>query len=389
MKGQLLLDRITHYAPSIASAQFLVSGSDDRVRKGVLHDVAAGCRAQGKMLIVVDDTGGTEGVDVLRSAGYRIKNGMSGECCLYNPLVMTSVQGMSKLRQLLSVLEYSEKQKGKLMTYLQLVQHVERLANGDRTQPLTIDKLSEYCTTLAVRQKLQRLVDAHRIDQAQHMTLLAKYAECCSAAADFEDLFFILMPFIRGSKCRLDLQAGQALVFPTGQLGEDETLRRVVMQLLLFGVEELGGTNLTVLVLDRGYGSRTGICQLIRSLPPQVQIHLFSQDIFTLCDASALAMMLNRFTARIYSRHLSMSSAEAVEKACGEIDVVQNSYSVTYDRHWRANTPWDILMGNNKTEAYTQNAPVREPRYRKEMIVSFAPGQGIWEYMGNASLFSI
>jgi len=68
---------------------------------------------------------------------------------------------------------------------------------------------------------------------------------------------------------------------------------------------------------------------------------------------------------------------------------VKNSYQVTYDRRLAANRPWDILMGNNKTESYTQTAPAREPRYRKEMILSLAAGSGIVEFMGNTSVFTI
>ena len=78
-----------------------------------------------------------------------------------------------------------------------------------------------------------------------------------------------------------------------------------------------------------------------------------------------------------------------VEKNCGEIDVPKSTYTTTYDRRWRANTPWDILMGHNRTESYAQLEPVREPKYRKEMIMTLMPGTGIVEYMGEALLFSV
>ena len=118
-------------------------------------------------------------------------------------------------------------------------------------------------------------------------------------------------------------------------------------------------------------------------------MHVFSDDIFTLGDEASLAMILSRFHAKIYSRHSVMSSAEAVEKACGEVEVVKNQKTITYDRRFRANSPLDILLGNNKTEAYTQLSYVRQPRYYKEMIMSFLSGSGIVEFMGETSVFAV
>lgn len=67
---------------------------------------------------------------------------------------------------------------------------------------------------------------------------------------------------------------------------------------------------------------------------------------------------------------------------CGEMDVAKTSYAVTYDRRWKANRPIDVLTGSNKSEAYTTAPPVREPRYRKEMVAEFYPGSGIAQYNG-------
>lgn len=201
-------------------------------------------------------------------------------------------------------------------------------------------------------------------------------------------MLYILYPFIHGRDIRTEVLRNQVLIFPTGELGEDETIRSLVMQLLQFGLEEDRRRRITLLILDKGYGSRRCVLNLLKAVPPHVQMHIFSEDIFTLCDAATLAMVLNRFAVRVYSRHLAMSSAEAIEKACGEIDVVKTTYDVTYDRRWRSNRPWDILLGNNKTETYGTAPPEREPKYRREMIMSFPPGNGIVEFMGNTSVFS-
>ena len=370
--------------------QFLVSGNDRLIRESILQDVVRSCREREERLMIVDDTGAAASVypEILRSFGYQAVNGMSGEFCLYQPFQLTTVKGISKIRQMLATLEYNEKQKGKLLSYLGFIRHVETLRHGGRDFELDPGTLAEYSTVIAAEEKLQELAEAGILDARQQRLLLAKYAECASAAADFEDMLYILYPFIHGRDIRTEVLRNQALIFPTGELGEDETIRSLVMQLLQFGLEEDRSCRITLLILDKGYGSRRCVLNLLKAVPPHVQMHIFSEDIFTLCDAATLAMVLNRFAVRVYSRHLAMSSAEAIEKACGEIDVVKTTYDVTYDRRWRSNRPWDILLGNNKTETYGTAPPEREPKYRREMIMSFSPGNGIVEFMGNTSVFS-
>lgn len=387
----MFIDRIAQSQPMAPKVQFLVSGNDSLIRNAAFENVVCKCREKEELLIIIDDTDATNTVDLtaVNALGYQVINGMSGEYCLYQPFKITTLSGISKIRQLLSTLGYNEQQKGKLISYLNFIRHIEYLESGSHELELTLDKLGEYCTTMAVEEKLQALVDTGCIDARQQMMLLSKYAECASAAADFEDMFFVLLPFIKGDSVYQDHSSRQALIFRTGQLGEDETVRSLIMQLLQFGLEERCGRKATLVIFDKGYGSRKCVLNLIKSLPAYVDMHIFSEDIFTLCDAETLAMVLNRFAARIYSRHLAMSSAAAIEKVCGEIDVIKSSQCVTYDRRWRANSPLDMLFGTNKTEAYTQMAPVREPRYRKEMIMGFPPGNGIVDFMGNTTIFAV
>lgn len=385
------IDKMVQYNSYAPEIQFLVSGNDRLIRESVLNDVIRNCRKQGESLLIVDDTRGT-GCDypkILRSFNYQIRNGMSGEFCLYHPFRFTTVQGISKIRQMLTILEYDEKQKAKLISYLNLIHHIEMLRQESHHPELTLETVVQYSTVAAMEGKLQELVDSGILDHRQRLVLLEKYMECASAAADFEDMLYVLYPFIHGRDLLKEIRAGQAWVFPTGELGEDETVRSLVMQLLQFGLEEDRNRKITLLILDKGYGSRSCVLNLLKGATPHIHMHIFSADIFTLCDASTLTMVLNRFTARIYSSHLAMSSAEAIEKACGEIDVVKNTYDVTYDRRWRSNRPWDILLGNNKTESYGTAPPEREPRYRKEMIMKFPSGNGIVEFMGNTSIFSL
>lgn len=377
---------------SIASpVQFLVSGKDLFVRNAVFFDIVKRCKKNNDTIIVIDDANFMRELDlnILTICGYKIRNGMSGDYCIYNPFKLDTMKEICRIRQLLTILEYDEKRKGKLLSYLSFICHMECIQNSIPNFDLTLEKIMKYCTVLAVEGHLQNLVNTDIIDEKQHMALLTKYSECCSAAADFEDCLLILMPFIRGKSIVFTTELPELIVFSTGEFGEDEVIRSLAMQLIQFGLEESNSRNLTLIVFDKGFGNRKCVFNLLKSLPQQINTHIFSDDIFTLCDSTSLATLFNRFTARVYSRHLAMESCQEIEKQCGEIDITKTSYNVTYDRRWKANCPWDILRGKNKTESYTQMAPVREPRYRKEMIMNFTPGNGIVQYMGYTSLFTI
>lgn len=392
MNYLMFIDSIARRTPQAPDVRFLVSGSDAVVRQRVLSGVVRNCREKGKPLVVISDSENIEpeALSIICTNGYTLENGMDGSFFLFNPFhKISAVDGLSQIRQLLDILEYDEKQKGKLTSYLNLIRHLERLESGSTQLELTLEKIGEYCTTFAVEQKLQRLVDAGRITGEQRMMYLAKYSECAAAGADFEDMFFLLMPFTREDGKKLGAGPAEAVLFPTGALDEDVHMRNLILKLLQFGLKAHSDDSIAVIVLDKGYGQRKEIANLMLALPANAEVHLFSGDVFTLCGEGELAMLMNRFSARVYSRHATMSSAQAIERSCGDIEVRKTTYNVTYDRRWSANSPWDMLMGNNKTEAYGQLAPSPEPRYRKEMILQLSPGTGIVEYIGNSSVFTL
>lgn len=391
MNYLMYINQINRRTADCAPIQYLVSGCDSHVRNTVLRNVLQQTQSAGQPLIVVGDGAEHGEQAILREQGYRLENGISGEYYLHNPFrKLGSVKGISRLRQLLAIMDYDERQKGKLSAYLSFIRHLEYLRTGSQTLDLTMEKLAEYCTALAVEETLQALLEEGTISAQQQMLYLAKYAECAAAGADFEDMFFLLMPFTRAEGRRLNGESGTAVLFPTGeQLGSDDALRGMILKLLQYALEDPAMANATVLVFDKGYGSRGTIAELLNGLPPHINLHVFSEDIFTLCDKSALAMILNRFSVRVYSRHLTMTSAQAIESACGDIEVVKKSYNVTYDRRLRANRPLDVLFGTNKTENYCNTAPVKEPKYPKEMILQLTPGTGIVQYMGASELFAI
>ncbi len=385
----MFINQIARYVQQPPEMQLLVSGNDSLVQKKVIDDVISGSHKRGNALIIIDDTETIFSLETVSRFGYQIVNGMSGEYCLYNPFHITTAKGISRIRQLLTILGYDECRKGKVISYLKFIQYVEALDRDDHDFELTMESLGGYCTTIAVEEKLQQLLEEEIISDRQRDMLLRKYSECAGAGADLEDLFYLLMPYADSRAQRLDMTPGQAVVFKTGELGEDENAKRLVMYMIQFGLEEMNKTNITVVIFDKGYGERKGVLSLVKSLTPKVQMHLFSNDIFAIGDAVLLSTILNRFSVHIYSQHLIASSAEYIEKACGEIDIAKYQKTTTYDRRWGSNKPWDIFLGKNKTEAYTELTPVREPRYRKEMIMSFSQGSGIVEFMGNTSIFSI
>lgn len=392
MNYLMFIDSIARRNPQAPDVRFLVSGSDAVVRQRVLDGVIRKCRENGKPLVVISDSGRIEpeALNIIRTCGYTLENGMDGTHFLFDPFhKISAVDGLSQIRQLLDILGYDEKHKGKLTSYLNLLRHLERLETGNTDFELTLEKIGEYCTVFAVEQKLQHLVDAGRITGEQQLMYLAKYTECAAAGADFEDMFFLLMPFIRKDGKKLGADPAEALIFPTGMLDEDVPMRNLILKLLQFGLKAQPDEMITVLVMDKGYGQRQELAKLVLALPANAEVHLFSGDVFTLCGNGELAMLMNRFSARVYSRHAAMHSAQAIEQSCGEIEVRKTTYNVTYDRRWKSNSPWDMLMGNNKSEHYGQLAPAPEPKYRKEMILQLAPGTGIVEYMGNSSVFSL
>ena len=386
----MFIDQTNRHLRTPCPIQYLVSGCDRRIRDTILQNLLRQVQQSGRSLIIIGDGENGE-LDTVRSMGFRLNNGLTGEYFLFNPFrKISSMTGLSRLRQLLAAMEYDEKQKGKLCSYLSFIRHMEHLRTGSHELDLTLDKIAEYCTVSAVEEILQDLEQDGRISQHQRMTYLAKYAECAAAGADFEDMFFLLMPFSREQGRRLGTEPGTAVFFPLGEdLGEDTAMRNLVLKLLQFGLEDPAMCDTTVLVFDRGYGNRAGVAQLLNTLAPHIDLHVFSQDIFTLCGRETLAMILNRFPARVYSRHQTIASAREIEQDCGEIEVIKKTYNVTYDRRWQANRPLDILLGTNKTENFGEAVPVKEPLYPKEMILQLAPGTGIVQYRGNSTIFSI
>lgn len=382
------INNVQRKAAVLEPLQFLVSSNDSYLRENILHEVLKQCCQRNEHLLIIDDTGKSITHSILSSLGYRVSNGLSGYKLCDNPFKITNLTGLSKLRQILDILEYDERRKGKLTAYLNFIRRIEMLETGQNELTVSLPLLGKYSTTEAVKLYLEKLVTKGIIDEEQLFFLLAKFSECSSAAPEFEDMLFLIAPFVEGRELWSESLA-TAFVFPLGMFGEDRALKNLILKLLSLGLTEKAHPKTTVIVLDRAYGNRNEILHFALSLPSSIKLHFFSEDIFTLGNTSELANIFNHFNVRVFGRHAVVSSARQIEDSCGMIEVTKPTYNVSYDRRWRANRPLDILFGKNKVETYAQAPPTFEPRYRKEAIMSLAPGCGIIEYHGQTTLFSI
>lgn len=367
--------------PGTACPPFLVSGVDSVVRQVVGESLLQACHAGDKPLILVDNIQGEEMPE--ESFGWGpVADIRSGRVSLCPDLLdVSTLAGSLRLRGFLSDLGMDGLSSLKVVSYIQFVKETERRL-GNRA-PLTVETLEEYSGTMLVKWKLGQLVERGRIDEADRDFLLGRYAEISAAAADFELVLSLVGPLLKGSP----LAAGTALRVPLGAFSSDPSVQKFLGKLTLDYVRGNAARCFLLLVDDGKSAGREVFLPILKNLPPATAVHLFSADIFSL-EESALDVVMASFPVRIYTRHENMASAEKIQARCGQMDVVYKSTAVTVDKRLQANSPWDVLLGNNRTETQTRNAPVKEYRFRKEKIAALAPGTGIVDYRGSQVLFS-
>ena len=371
-----------------SNINMLVSGSDELVLSWCLEDLVARCRSDGKTLVIIDDANfiGAINTALLARYGYSVRNLLSGDVCIYDPFSFGSLSGMTGLRQLVEAMGLDEEHKLKVFVYLNLLSYLDKLANAS-SSGLTISKLLfDYGSGSMVQAKIRKLRSDDIVDYEHEAYLMARYSEAAPVAPVFESILFTLSPFINRENTPLTEDRSAVLVLPLHQLDGDKSMKIALLSLLRFGLSALGPAGLHILLTDRGYGDRTALSGFIEKVAPAAMT-LLSKDAFTFGE-QALEAVFNRFDLRVYSRHTSGSSCAAIESALGEALVVKRSYASHHDRRWAANKPLDVLFGKNKSESYTQLAPVYEARYRREMIAGLPAGSAIIEYLGNSSVVS-
>ena len=99
------------------AVQFLVSG-ETQAHEVLLKEIIHRAYSENHTLLVIDDTRDSVGVvEKLKSEGYRVINRLSG-VVMYNPFNITTLQDISKLRELLGTFQMTEKEKQKVVAYL-------------------------------------------------------------------------------------------------------------------------------------------------------------------------------------------------------------------------------------------------------------------------------
>lgn len=364
------------------TANFLVSGCDQMVHSSVLQNLlrsAANCR---KSLVILDNCN-TLPPSAPEAWGFRILDALSGSYALSDPFRLGTLAGSVRLRCLLDTLGYTEQQKMALIAYLNYLLHLEKLENNDAH--IDIAALGRYCTAALVEQKLQSLAERGYITQTEQLHLLTRYAEVSSAGPEFENFLYLLLPFLQGPRLKLDTP-GTATVFSINGLDQDNVFANMLVHLLRDALQDCCREEVMLLILDKGYGNRSYLLPLITGV--DVPVHLFSQDIYTICTGPELLSLTNRFPVRLYTRHSTMASCDYVQKALGQIQVTRQSRGEQYDYRWKANSPWDMLLGNNKTVSTTDSIAF-EARYPKEMVHCLAAGSAILELAGQSTVVSI
>ncbi len=365
---------------TIPHIQFLVSGADSAVRQIVGEHIAASAYSHGLPLFIVDNTTGCTDYSV-ELGEYQVVSALNGDISLCSDMLdVCTLKGISRLRSLLANLGFDGGRAMKVVTYINFCKETERRLGN--TAPLCLETLEEYSSNMLVNWKLMQLVENGIITEENRQYLLGRYAEVSSAAADFESVLVLLAPFISGRKP----DPTMAVHLPIGDYHTDRAMQEMLCNLLISYIRSNPG-GASVLILDDGNGERGFIADMLKSLPVNTEVNMLTNDAFSLTNTET-NILFNRFPVRIFTRHEDMTSCAKIEAHCGDIDIVKHSSTTAVDRHLRANSAWDILLGTNRTDTQIACAPTRDPRFRKEYIQALPPRTGIIDFGGNKVLFS-
>lgn len=373
------INSVYRHVTNNSSIRYLISGADLRVRQVFGKYITDSSYNDGKILFILDNT--QNGSNFTDFGDFNVSNPLNGDVDLCNDLFeVSSLREISRLRSLLSKLGFDDIKAMKVVNYLSFVKETERhLGNNG---PLCAEKLEEYGGTSLVKWKLCQLKEDGMLSSENYEYLLARYSEVSSAAADFEMFLVMLAPFIGGTHQPC---AGTAIHLTIGEFISDRPMQDIMCGLMLSFIKKQPA-DCSVLIVDDGKCDRDCIVDVLKNLPVATDVHMFTTDAFSLSNED-LRVLMSTFPVRIYSRHDSMDSCSKIEECCGSINVVKRTHTTTVDKRFRASTAFDMLLGTNRTESETHNAPVRQPRYRKEAINAFDIGTAIIDCGGTQVLF--
>lgn len=206
------------------------------------------------------------------------------------------------------------------------------------------------------------------------------YDETCESAAEFSQFVRISYPFLSGQE--IPTKTEQIISYPLFRMEKD--MASILLMLLRFKIMDFVCPP-AVLILDKGGCFRKEVNNFILQLPGE--LYMVSDDIIS--GNEDFKKLESTFDAEIFSRHSSAQASQELENIFGSHPVRHVTYSIQRDRHWRANTPWDLLLGNDKTETVSTLQPVYEPNFRKELIESLPPGTVVIKFRGQHRMTTI
>lgn len=363
----------------------LSSGVDDTVHNIIRIRQLEQAYREAKKLVVLDGSRSGKALGILQSAGYGIVGTVPGNKQYFSVFKGDDSKIVYKFRRLLQVAGYTEIEMQKSLAYICFLQHV--VSVGGSQQKLSIDLIRKFSSSMAFENYINILLKNHLISQSEQMAFLSKYSEVSSIAIDLEATLLNLDCIMRfGCKEKISLSqvsGGEALYFHLGSY-RDTMLRKELLSMILFDLDEAGTGEAAVYVLADGVREDQIITDFLEELPREVPCIFETSDIFAI-EQTSWERMLDRFDICVFSRHASMHSCELCEQQFGMMEVYKNNYTVDYDRHWHSFHFLDHILGNDKVEHYGKT-PAWEPVHRKEDIYAMMPGTAVMVFDGSSQL---
>lgn len=276
---------------------FLVSGVDPDVRLEVGRHVVESAYNNGRTLFLLDQT--QSGFDLSMFGSYRVVDILDGEINLCeNMFDVSTLRSSIRMRNFLNAFGFSSVKVMQVIAFLSFVKETESCLGN--TQEIDFKTLESYGGLILVKWKLNQLVKSGKLTRENVEYLLTRYTEVSAAAADFEVLLDLLIPFMSGTYPTADM----AVYLPLGEFESDKAMQGAICNMLVSFIKR-NPDKCSTLILDSGKGNRDCIIDTLNKMPVNAEVHLLSSDIFSLGE-SDLSSIMNTFPIRIYSRHEAM-----------------------------------------------------------------------------------
>ena len=282
-----------------------------------------------------------------------------------------------RLLELLRWSGMSREELGKVHAYLEFLLSLDRVRYPDRAPGLQV--IEAYTGSAAVETALAALLERGTVDLTARDRLLERYAEVRGAGPMLENALALLdQTFSLHSPIQQRIASSRVgdcicVVIPAA-FTDIQVLQ--LFRLLSWDIEAAVriGKSVALSVFEGHRQYDDGLLHLLRWINGNAQLTFFSKDAFAAHPAPWQAEVRRYFQAWIFSRHSSMESCGAVSDLFGSMPVTHSTYGRDYDRRLGSNRLIDMLLHTNRVDHVACQAPVWEPRYRKEEIYSMPFG---------------